>query len=141
MPLAFTARSRMALASGMASGNLGTKMLPTAYLPASGRGDTPASAATLRMKASGMATSMPAPSPVFSSQPQAPLWVMRTSISLASTTMLREALDLSCTHRPTPQESFSRAGSYRPLRPVGKARTLPLGFCAALVAAFVLSCL
>ena len=61
----------MALPSVMASSNLGTKMFPTAYSPAAGSLLIPASADTFLMKASGMATSIPAPSPVFSSQPQA----------------------------------------------------------------------
>lgn len=87
MPRCLQTLSTMAFASGIAFSNFGTKMFPTAYCPCGGSSPIPASTAAFRRKPSGTATRMPAPSPVFSSHPHAPLWVMRTSISFASTTI------------------------------------------------------
>ena len=57
---------------------------------------------------------MPAPSPVFSSQPHAPRWVMRTSISSACVTFWRDGVLESSPTKPTPHASRSFPGSKRP---------------------------
>ena len=54
-----------------------------------------------------MRTRMPAPSPLFSSQPHAPRWFMFSSISSASETIWCDALPLMWQMNPTPQASCS----------------------------------
>ena len=58
--------------------------------------------------------SMPAPSPVSSSQPHAPRWLRRVRITAASRTVSCEGLPLSSAMKPTPHASFSFSGLYRP---------------------------
>ncbi|RNA35420.1 Biopolymer transport exbB [Brachionus plicatilis] len=61
----------------------GIKITATAYSPLAGSW-TPDSSSSLRNRLSGMVVMTPAPSPVLSSQPQAPRCAIRVSIFLAS---------------------------------------------------------
>ena len=88
----------------------GRNPMPTAYVPAAGRGKFVAP----RRNASGMWSRMPAPSPVPSSAPMAPRCSRRRRAVSACTTIswldsfFREAIIAR------PQASFSAAGSYNP---------------------------
>jgi hypothetical protein len=53
-------------------------------------------------------------SPVLTSHPQAPRWVIRTIISRASATVFLEGCLESSATKPTPQASLSLFGSKRP---------------------------
>src|SRR5580658_7789738 len=57
---------------------------------------------------------MPAPSPVLASQPHAPRWFRLTRMVRASRIILWDFFPLMLTTKPTPQESCSYHGSYRP---------------------------
>src|SRR5271154_1674181 len=57
---------------------------------------------------------MPAPSPVLASQPQAPRWFRLTKMVRASRMILWDFFPLMLTTKPTPQESCSYHGSYKP---------------------------
>ena len=98
--------SKRALHLATASGLLGKKRLPTPYSPAAGRPGW-----MRRRKASGTPVRMPAPSPELGSLPQPPRWDMRTSIVLASATILWLGSALRLATMPTPQLSFSSAAS------------------------------
>mmetsp|Transcript_715 Transcript_715/g.2524 ORF Transcript_715/g.2524 Transcript_715/m.2524 type:complete len:298 (-) Transcript_715:37-930(-) len=114
----FSAASRIdsttALHSATTAGSRGKKTLPAPNAPAAGSA-TPRSAPTASVRnACGMPVSMPAPSPEEGSQPQPPRCAIRTSIVFASRTISWLACPLRCATIPTPQESRSSAGSYRP---------------------------
>src|SRR5580658_1466905 len=65
-------------------------------------------------KACGICMRMPAPSPVLASHPQAPRWFRLTRMVRASRMILWDFFPLMLTTKPTPQESCSYHGSYRP---------------------------
>src|SRR3989442_12063634 len=88
----------------------------------------PSSLHIRRRNLSGVRTRMPAPSPELGSQPQAPRCDMFSSMSRASSTILCEALPLMWQRKPTPQESCSKRGSYRPCAG-GKPRIMMLVQC------------
>ena len=68
---------------------------------------------------------MPAPSPVFTSQPHAPRCRRFTETSNACRTSLCDRSPLMFTTNPTPHESCSKRGSYSPsargIVPAGRA--------------------
>ncbi len=72
----------------------------------------PASAATARRKAWGRARRIPAPSPVFASEPDAPRCSRLTRTVSASRTMACEGRPAMSTTKPKPQASCSVDGSY-----------------------------
>ncbi len=74
----------------------------------------PSPAAFLAMNLWGICTRMPAPSPARGSAPTAPRCSRLTRIVSASSTILCDLRPLMSAINPTPQESFSSAGSNRP---------------------------
>ena len=74
----------------------------------------PSSAVFLARNLCGICTSMPAPSPARGSAPTAPRCSRLTRIVNASSTILCDLRPLMSAINPTPQESFSSAGSNRP---------------------------
>ena len=74
----------------------------------------PSSAVFLARNLCGVCTSMPAPSPERGSAPTAPRCSRLTRIVNASSTILCDLRPLMSAINPTPQESFSSAGSNRP---------------------------
>src|SRR5580704_7493858 len=91
----------------------GMNSAPTAYCPGSGS-LKPSSAAFLAKNLCGVCTKMPAPSPARGSAPTAPRCSRLTRMVSASSTILCDLRPLMSAINPTPQESFSSAGSNRP---------------------------
>src|SRR5690606_3055589 len=88
-----------------------------------------------RISRSGIWIRMPAPSPASGSAPTAPRWVRLARIFSPSRTVWWLLRFLMSATKPTPQESCSLRGSYRPVRLLvalgdidnltGSARTRP----------------
>ncbi len=97
-------------ACARAVSSAGRNIMPTPYAPASGR-VKPSGAVTSAMKRCGICSSIPAPSPTSGSAPVAPRWVSLSSTSRPCSTISCERTPLKFTTNPTPQLSFSRAGS------------------------------
>ena len=95
------------------SSSCGRNSAPTAYSPGAGN-LKPSSAAFLAKNLCGICTRMPAPSPARGSAPTAPRCSRLTRIVSASSTILCDLRPLISAINPTPQESFSSAGSNRP---------------------------
>src|ERR1700728_2594690 len=74
----------------------------------------PSAAAFLARNLCGICTRMPAPSPARGSAPTAPRCSKLTRMVKASATILCDLRPLMSAINPTPQESFSSAGSNRP---------------------------
>src|SRR5262249_26574217 len=89
------------------------KSMPTPYWPAAG-------SLILRLlhscsrNACGICTRMPAPSPVFGSHPQAPRCSRFSRIWMALSTMSCDFRPVRLATKPTPHESCSKLGSYKP---------------------------
>src|SRR4051812_22335616 len=96
-----------------ATKSFGRKSIATAYSPALGSLN-PSSPALRRKNLSGVEIMIPAPSPESVSQPQAPRWPMFSSISSERWTIRFDGLPLMWATNPTPQESCSKRGSYKP---------------------------
>src|SRR5262245_14765088 len=80
---------------------------------------------------------MPAPSPVFFSQPQAPRCSRLSRICTAPATTSWDLRPLRSTRKPTPQASCSYRGSYRPWlggKPVWLMSRFPAGSAGGTVA-------
>src|SRR5579862_147380 len=91
----------------------GRNTTPTAYSPGAGS-LKPSAADCLAKNLCGVCTRMPAPSPARGSAPTAPRCSRLTRIVSASSTILCDLRPLISAMNPTPQESFSSAGSNRP---------------------------
>ena len=92
------------------SGSRGRNTRPAPYQSVSGR-RMPASPHTRRKNRWGFWISIPTPSPVFTSQPQAPRCNRFFRMVRAFSTILWDLRPLMSTTKPTPQESCSVAGS------------------------------
>ena len=84
--------------------------MPTPYSPAPGS-SMPAAGAAFARNLWGTCRSMPAPSPVFTSQPHAPRCSRFRPTSNACRTSLCDRSPLMLTTNPTPHESCSNRGS------------------------------
>src|SRR5580658_9772719 len=91
----------------------GRNSAPTAYWPGAGN-VKPSSAVFIAKNLCGICTRMPAPSPARGSAPTAPRCSRLTRMVSASSTILCDLRPLISAMNPTPQESFSSAGSNRP---------------------------
>src|SRR5436190_20148113 len=109
-------------------------IMPTPYSPRPGNG-TRASLQTVARKSCGICSRMPAPSPVLFSQPHAPRWFRFTRICSAWRTIQFDFLPLMLTRKPTPQESCSNCGSYKPCLPGNPGGAGLLNCCPSLLIA------
>src|ERR1700733_8109599 len=91
----------------------GRNSAPTAYRPGAGN-VKPSSADFFAKNLCGICTRMPAPSPARGSAPTAPRCSRLTRMVSASSTILCDLRPLMSAMNPTPQESFSSAGSNKP---------------------------
>ncbi len=85
----------------------------TAYSPGFGKAN-PSREASLAKNPCGICTRMPAPSPARGSAPTAPRCSRLQRMASASSISLCDLRPLMSAMKPTPQESLSSAGSYRP---------------------------
>src|SRR6185436_6937575 len=88
----------------------GRNTIPTPYCPAAGS-STRSAFTSRRKNASGICTRIPAPSPVFGSQPQAPRCVRFWRTVRPFCTISCEGSPFTFTTNPTPQASCSMRGS------------------------------
>ena len=98
-----------------ASGCGGRKTMPTPYSPGDGSWK-PSRSLSRRKRASGICSSMPAPSPVSGSLPAAPRWPRLMSTWSPSSIIWWDLRPLMSATTPTPQLSCSCSGEYRPFR-------------------------
>ncbi len=91
----------------------GMNNCPTAYSPGSGS-VKPRRLASLAKNLCGICTRMPAPSPMRGSAPVAPRCSRLQRMRRPSWTIKCDLRPLISAMKPTPQESLSSAGSYRP---------------------------
>ncbi len=88
----------------------GRKMMPLPYWPGAGSGMR-ALRQTSSLNACGICSSTPAPSPVLTSQPQAPRWSRFFSTWIACCSTRCDLTPLMLTTKPWPQASCSWRGS------------------------------
>src|SRR5262249_40682688 len=91
----------------------GRNSVPTAYSPGAGS-PKPSFCALAAKNLCGICVRMPAPSPARGSAPTAPRCSRLSRMVSASSTILCDLRPLISAMNPTPQESFSRAGSNSP---------------------------
>ena len=130
-PSSRTVRSSSFSQAAREAGSRGRKIMPTPYSPAGGS-VTPWAAISSRSSASGICSSIPAPSPNSVSAPVAPRWSRLSRMRSPYCTISWLLRPLICATKPTPQASCSLTGLYIPCG-AGSARGWNIGMGSLLV--------